>query len=197
LPSSTIQYIPCEITDKQVLSFLDVCSKKIDYNSSTLPSFTEFSTVRSVLAQSKLEAALDIVEQNEYNEMPTIVFSAHINPLIEIGKREGWAVITGDTTEEQRNYIVTNQANYKGIALSLACADVGLTLTSFHNILFIDLSYDTTINNQAISRCVRIGQTKHTNVKVLLADHKIEHHVIKLLAKADMNIAIMIDGLRF
>lgn len=197
IPSKTYQYIPCDITDKQIMAFLNDCSKKIDYKSSKLPAFEEFSTARAVLAKAKLEVALDIVEEYEYNEIPLIVFCAHLDPLIELSKREGWTIITGQTSSAERNYIVENQSKYKGIALSLNCADVGLTLTHFSNALFIDLSWDQTMNDQATDRLHRISQTKPVFIKILVANHVLEHHVLKLMTKANRNIEIMINGLKF
>jgi len=151
-----------------------------------LPPFEQFSKLRAKLAASRINAMLDLVEQYEDNEQPLIVFSAHRAPIDTLAKREGWAVITGDTNAEARNEAVKRfqSGELKGIGLTIKAGGYGLTLTRGSHLLFVDLEWTPSANAQAEDRARRIGQTADSiQVTRMVSDHPLDQHVLRLLAE--------------
>jgi hypothetical protein len=152
---------------------------------SSLPSFHEFSRIRAELASAKIEAMLEMVAEHEEQEVPLLVFSAHRAPIDALASREGWAVITGDTSSADRARIVAEfqAGQLKGVGLTIQAGGVGLTLTHASNVLFVDLDWTPALNAQAEDRVVRIGQTA-TSVLItrLVCEHPMDKHVAALIA---------------
>ncbi len=146
-----------------------------------LPNFEKFAIVRKAIAAAKTIPALEIVEEYEENDTPLLVFSAHKYPTEQIGKREGWAIINGDTSNTQRQKIVDDFQNgkLKGIAATIKAGGVGLNLTYASNQLFIDLDWTPVLNLQAEDRTCRIGQTanKIEIIQLVATDCKLDQHV--------------------
>lgn len=151
-----------------------------------LPSFEEFSSIRALLAKSRIPAMLEIVESYEESSVPLIVFSAHRAPIDELGNRDGWKVITGDTkANERRDIVIDFQAGkLKGIALTITAGGVGLTLTHASNMLFIDLDWVPGNNLQAEDRFRRISQKANSLLIMhMQSKHPLDRHVQNLIRK--------------
>lgn len=150
-----------------------------------LPPFEDFSKIRADLANSRTEAAIEYAEDCEEQDVPLVVFSAHKAPVEALGKRDGWALITGDTPPKKRRDIVKQfqAGELKGLAATIQAAGVGLTLTHAWKALFIDLDWTPANNWQAEDRICRIGQ-KSTKIEIarMVSDHVLDKHVQKLLA---------------
>jgi len=151
-----------------------------------LPPFEKFSKLRAKLAASRIGAMLELVEQYEDSEQPLIVFSAHRAPIDTLAKREGWAVITGDTGPEARNEVVKRfqAGELKGVGLTIQAGGYGLTLTHGSHMLFVDLDWTPSANAQAEDRARRIGQTASSiQVTRMVSDHPLDKHVLSLLGE--------------
>lgn len=151
-----------------------------------LPPFEEFSRLRAELAASRIPAVIEVVEDHEEQDVPLVVFSAHRAPIDELGRREGWATITGDTPQEKRQAIVEafQAGQLKGIGATITAAGVGLTLTRAWKMLFVDLDWVPANNAQAEDRICRIGQTAGACEYVrMVSDHPLDIHVLGLLAR--------------
>jgi SNF2 family DNA or RNA helicase len=151
-----------------------------------LPSFETFSKLRAKLAESRIPAMVEIVEGYEESEVPVVVFSAHRSPIDYLANRDGWAVITGDTSSQDRQKVVVDfqAGRLKGIGLTIQAGGVGLTLTRAANALFVDLDWTPALNVQAEDRICRIGQRSSSiTIQRLVSDHPLDRHVQKLLAQ--------------
>jgi SNF2 family DNA or RNA helicase len=149
-----------------------------------LPAFKEFSEIRALLAEARIPSMLEEVESYEESETPLIVFSAHRLPILELGKRQGWKIITGDVSPEARRDIVHEfqDGKLKGIGLTIAAGGVGITLTHASNVLFVDLDWVPALNLQAEDRCVRIGQTANkVLIKRMSSSHPLDKHMQELI----------------
>lgn len=149
-----------------------------------LPSFEQFASIRAELARSRIPAALEIIEQYEDGEVPLVVFSDHQDPIREIGKRDGWEVIFGDTPAQKRQQIVDDfqAGKLKGVALTIKTGGVGFTLTRASDALFIDLDWTPAYNLQAEDRLNRIGQkASSVLIKHMVSSHPLDQHVQNLL----------------
>lgn len=126
-----------------------------------LPGFEKFSEIRALLAKSRIPAMLEMVEEYEESETPLLVFSAHKAPIEALKDRAGWAIITGDTSAEERFNIVKlfQSGKLKGVGLTIQAGGVGLTLTRASHALFVDLDWTPAMNIQAEDRlCIAKGQ---------------------------------------
>jgi SNF2 family DNA or RNA helicase len=154
-------------------------------NDKELPPFEEFSSIRAALAESRIPALLELVEDHEEQEVPLVVFSAHIAPCEALSQRPGWEMITGSTPSKKRQEIVQRfqAGELKGLALTIRAGGVGLTLTRAWKAIFVDLDWVPSWNNQAEDRICRIGQLANCiEIVRMVSDHVLDLHVLKLIA---------------
>lgn len=145
--------------------------------------FEEISKARAALATAKIPALLALVEDYEEQEEPIVVFSAHRAPIDVFIGREGWEVITGDTSPADRLRIqnLFQEGKLKGIAGTIKAAGVSLTLTRSSNVIFVDLEWSPSLNSQAEDRCLRIGTTRGVLITTLVANFPLDKRVHELL----------------
>lgn len=147
-----------------------------------LPHFEGMSEARRLLAAAKLPLLTSIVEEHEAAADPLVVFSAHVAPMRELGAREGWRSITGETPVAQRAEVVAafQSGSLKGVACTIAAAGVGLTLTRAWRVVFLDRDWTPSLNDQAEDRLHRIGQSQAVLVTDLVVDHPLERRIREL-----------------
>lgn len=145
--------------------------------------FERFSLARKELAMAKTGAALEVAADYEDSGEPLIIFSAHTYPLEALGKRPGWATITGETKPEERAAIADRfqRGELVGLAGNIQAAGVALTLTRACHVLFVDQSWTPALNAQAEDRVCRIGQSRGVVVHRLVADHALDRRVCEVL----------------
>lgn len=184
LPPKTYQTIEVDVTaasrkvlDRELDSLGDdfLGAKEI----SEIP-FHMLSRSREVLSRCKLEAVEEFVDGFEESGTPLVVFSAHRAVIDELGKRKGWATITGDTKDRSLIEEAFQRGELKGLAATIQAAGTALTLTRAWNVLFIDRSYTPADNEQAEDRCNRIGQTNGVVIYDMVADHAIDKRVFEI-----------------
>jgi SWI/SNF-related matrix-associated actin-dependent regulator 1 of chromatin subfamily A len=162
-----------------------------------LPPFERFSEIRAALAKSRTKAMIEYVENAEEQDVPLVVFSAHLAPLDALLMREGWAVITGNTKPERRQEIVKEfqSGKLKGVGLTIAAGGVGLTLTRAWKALFVDLDWRVTSNTQAEDRIARIGQMSNCiEIIRMVSDHPMDLHVLNILVEKMRMIEATIEA---
>jgi hypothetical protein len=150
-----------------------------------LPRFEELSDARAKLAESRIPAMLDMVQDYEEAGEPLVVFSAYKAPINKLGERDGWAIITGDVPAARRQEIVRDfqAGRLKGIGLTIAAGGVGITLTKASNVLFVDLDWVPANNAQAVDRIRRIGQNADSiQVMRMVSNHPVDRRVHQILA---------------
>jgi hypothetical protein len=146
--------------------------------------FEMLSRVRAALAAAKIPALLELIETYEEEEVPVVVFSAHLAPLKTLATRPGWALIDGSVPAERRATTVEDfQAGaLRGVACSYAAGGVGITLTHAHHVVCVDLPWTPALLQQAEDRLCRIGQEADSvHVRILAADHAVDERVAELL----------------
>lgn len=149
-----------------------------------LPPFEKFSEIREKLARSRVKDMIEYVENTEEQEVPLVVFSAHLAPLDALLGRPGWAVITGVASPQKRQEIVRafQAGKLKGIGVSIKAGGVGINLTHAWKALFVDLGWSPADNWQAEDRIARIGQTSNKiEIVRMVSNHPLDLHVQNLL----------------
>lgn len=161
-----------------------------------LPDFSRFSAIRAELAEARIPAMLEMVEAYEDAGNPLIVASAHKAPIHALQAREGWAIITGDTSPQERAQIVERfQAGaLKGIGCTIQAAGVGLTLTRSSNMLFVDYDWTPALNIQMEDRIHRFGQAESCNYTIMHSSHVLDRHITRLIAKKMDMMRVAVDG---
>lgn len=151
-----------------------------------LPPFTAFSKIRAEIAQNRIEAMEEFITNCEEQSEPLVVFSYHLAPIDALVVREGWAVITGDTPQDQRQQIVAafQAGKLKGIGLTIQAGGVGLNLTYACKELFVDMDWVPANNWQAEDRVCRIGQeSDKVTIYRMVSNHPLDRHVHCLLGE--------------
>lgn len=203
MPKLTTKIIPVEI-DAKTLKECDAYVQSqggLDTLVETLDKSLEFKTMAKVsaaLATAKIPAMMELVETYEEQEEPLVVFSAHRAPIDLLGKRPGWKVITGDTSDKERGDIVAafQAGDLKGVGCTIKAGGVAITLTRACNMVFVDREWNPALNIQARDRINRIGQQRPVLIIVLVANHPLDERVTELnLAKQALSDA-SVDGAR-
>ena len=190
LPKKSITNMTVSITSSKLRKELDEVYEGYESilsmtdEEDELPHFNEFSRLRAELAADRIPAMLEVIENHEEENIPLVVFSAHRAPILEIGKREGWAIITGDTKPENRQQIVRDfqSGKLKGVGVTIQAGGVGLTLTRAWKAIFVDLDWTPAWNSQAEDRICRIGQTQPVEIVRMVSDHVLDKHIHGLLS---------------
>jgi hypothetical protein len=185
LPPKIHSEIPVEIDPKLYAELDEIAAQYIDVIlRGELPPFEAMAAVRKALALGTIPALMQEIESYEMAEIPLIVFSAHRAPIEELGKREGWAVITGDTPAEKRGEIQDDfqAGKLRGVAGTIGAMATAMTLTRASTVLFVDRSWRQSDNDQAEDRAHRIGQRDSVNVITFVPEHPLTRHVADILA---------------
>ena len=138
--------------------------------------FTTLSRAREILAMAKLPAALELVEQLEAAGRPVLVGSAHVGPVRAFADRPGWAVITGDTSDEDRTRIAAQfqAGELRGVAGTIQAMGVAITLTRGADGIAIDPVWTPDLNRQWEDRLHRLGQEQSVGIRYFRAAHPID-----------------------
>ncbi len=166
-----------------------------------LPGFEELAEVRSALATAKIRAAGEWAGKFEAQGEPCVFFCCHRMPIDALGKREGWAVVTGSETAKKRKEAkdAFQRGELRGLGVMVRAGGTGLTLTRSNNEVFIDRDWTSAANEQAEGRLDRISQTREVTVWRLVANHAVDRHVERICErKAQLIEAILgqslVDG---
>ena len=77
--------------------------------------------------------------------------------------------------------------DFNVLLISSKCASVGLNLMCANHIIFLDPRYNPSLDNQAIGRCLRIGQNKTVYVTRLIIKQTIEQKILSLMQDKNKN----------
>jgi hypothetical protein len=135
---------------------------------------------------AKMDALLELLDPLMQEGHKVLVFSQFVGVLElirdEIVKREwSYSMLTGDT--ENRGELVSEFQAAPGarvFLLSLKAGGAGLNLTAASYVVLFDPWWNPAVENQAIDRTHRIGQTEHVNAYRLLIQNTIEEKIRNL-----------------
>lgn len=164
------------------ISLDDAINHCIDTRDGGVP-FKEMAIANKMLAIAKTPFVLELIEDYQSAKEPVLVFSMHRPPLDMLGKREGWDVITGSTSEKNRSKIIDafQSGKFNNLALSIKAAGVALNLDRAANSFFIDFAYTPAANRQAYARIRRFSQRRPQFIFRFIANHALDARKIELL----------------
>lgn len=135
---------------------------------------------------AKLEALVDLLEPLMEEGHKVLVFSQFVEMLDrierEVSARE-WTsfLLTGDT--ENRGELVDTFQSHEGAAvflISLRAGGMGLNLTAASYVILFDPWWNPAVENQAIDRTHRIGQSQRVIAYRLIAKNSVEQKIRQL-----------------
>jgi SNF2 family DNA or RNA helicase len=97
--------------------------------------------------------------------------------------------LTGEVDVATRSKIVADFSADPSVRFLLATIGVGsegLTLTAANHVIFLNLWWNPSSNNQARDRVIRIGQTKDVYVRILVSANTVEEQLLQLLRRKQL-----------
>ena len=137
---------------------------------------------------TKAKRLIEICEKAEDEGRKIIVFSFFRNTLNKVKELLGERcsdIISGDIPPERRQEIVDefNKAEPGAILVSqVQAGGTGLNIQAASVIVFCEPQLTPAIENQAVSRAYRMGQTRDVLVHRLLADETIDERMLQILS---------------
>jgi SNF2 family DNA or RNA helicase len=135
---------------------------------------------------AKLDALVDLLEPLMEEGHKVLVFSQFVEMLERIEREisaRDWPcfVLTGET--ENRGELVDSFQSHEGSAvflISLRAGGMGLNLTAASYVVLYDPWWNPAVENQAIDRTHRIGQTQQVIAYRLIAGNSVEQKIRQL-----------------
>lgn len=191
LPPSQYIDVPVRAPD-DLREFLDRVKDAWDeVGPHDLPPFNLLSEAMVALARSKIEAAVEWTERAA-EQFPLLVFSAHRDPVIEVGTRvKGAGYFIGETPDAERERLIGEfkKGKLRVLAMTIKTGGMGLNLQEAGGILFVDREYSPGLNKQAEMRANRPG-TKHASIVVarLISNHPLDVRLSQILDTKEVGI---------
>lgn len=195
---------PCKhIFDKDCIkvSFGDemfscpICQNSVNMSQlielTTIQIEEEIGNLKDFKTSSKVEALLEFLNQHNDKSDKSVVFSQWTSflDLIEIAFKDAnvkFVRFDGKMLRNQREEAVNNFNNnpeIKVLLISLKCGSLGLNLTAANQCFLMDPWWNPSIEDQAIDRIYRIGQTRPVSVFRFFIENTIEDRVFELQKK--------------
>lgn len=151
---------------------------------------------------SKTEALLDLLEQiSSVEDNQVVVFSQFTSYLAQIRdvldkKGLRYLYLDGQTDLDKRREVVEKFQNGTCplFLASLKAGGLGLNLTAANYVILLDPWWNPAIENQAMDRAHRIGQTRSVTAIRLIARHTIEEKILRLHETKMKLSEEMLDG---
>lgn len=128
-------------------------------------------TSKAASALLKVQSTVEYVEDLlEYGES-VLIFSDHVAAAETIAEKLNGIAITGKTDSSRRHILVDQfqEGRLKVISATIGSLSVGVTLTKARHVVFNDLSWTHSDNQQAKARIHRIGQKRACVAHYILA----------------------------
>lgn len=161
------------------------------------------STLRRYNGLQKVDACVELIlselEAKAYEKV--VIFAIHqgvIEGLRDKFCKRGAKAVTlyGKTDPATRQRNVDNfmkNPKYKVFIGNIQAAGTAITLTSAHNIVFIEQDWVPGNNAQAAMRVHRIGQTKPVHVRVLYLPDTIDEKIARILKCKTRDLIALFD----
>ena len=140
--------------------------------------------VHEAARHSKVTLVAQMIDQIRINQ-PTssiVVFSTRNDTLVAFKATRDGELLVGGMGFDQREKILENfrAANGNVLYVATKAGGVGINLSHANFVIVADVSWNPCDDEQAVSRCFRIGQTRETFVYRLVASGTFEEGIYRL-----------------
>jgi SNF2 family DNA or RNA helicase len=194
LPPAKWIDVPCDAPEDLRDHMDEITEAWEDYDPDDLPSFEMYSAATAALARARTDAAVSVAAKLSQSR-PTLVFSAHLDPIYAVTDRLSAVCITGAETTEDRSQAAEEfrSGRAKILCATLQAGGEGLNFPEAGAALLIDQSYLPGETDQAISRMLRPGQV-HRDVLVykMVTDHPLDERVNRIVDRKRLEIDVIV-----
>lgn len=152
---------------------------------------------RTDILSAKLERLVEIVEESAASGWKVIIFSFFLDVLSEVDDAIHRTLpkvptfqLSGRVPAAQRQQIVDELSAVEGPAVlisQITAGGVGLNVQAASVVIMTEPQLKPTIEQQAIARCHRMGQTRRVRVHRLLAKDTVDERLLEILGtKSDL-----------
>jgi SNF2 family DNA or RNA helicase len=158
---------------------------------------SSMSTLRRYIGLAKLKSVADVLfEELESGKVDKIVLFAVHKDVIE-GLRErlakfGAVTLYGGTPADKRQRHIDafqNDPKCRVFIGNITAAGTGITLTTAHEVAFVEASWVPADNAQAAMRCHRIGQTQPVRCRFFSCEGSVDEEVMRALRRKTAELA--------
>ncbi|KAI8986938.1 SNF2 family N-terminal domain-containing protein [Pilobolus umbonatus] len=150
--------------------------------------------VQEFISSAKIDKMLEILQQTDTEtggQDKTIVFSQFTSMLDLVEgplKNSGFNFLRydGSMNVKQRANAVNQfftDPSVRVLLVSTKCGSLGLNLTVANRVILLDVWWNPALENQAIDRVHRIGQTKNVDVHRIFINDTVEDRILELQNK--------------
>jgi superfamily II DNA or RNA helicase len=144
--------------------------------------------LQTTTESAKLQIIIDEIKNNT-GDSKVVVFTQFVKMMDLLSEafednNISYQKFDGSTNAKERadlvNQFQSNEDSTKVFLISLKAGAVGITLTQAEYVFLVDPWWNKAIENQAIDRIHRIGQTKHIFAYKMICKNTIEERIIQL-----------------
>ena len=155
----------------------------------------------TIQESAKLDRMEELVEEAIQNDKKVVIFSNWTQMTHEVFKRVGkryiTGVITGETSDSDRQKIVDEFQNNDAVKVvigTIGAMGTGLTLTAGTVEIFMDEPWNRANKEQAEDRCHRVGTTENVTIYTLMCKNTIDERIHDLVLKKGQMADALVDG---
>ena len=160
-----------------------------------LKTFMLLAELRQTQGKAKAHLGAPVIEEL-LTDGPLVVFAYHkeVIRILEVALEKYKPLVLTGQTKDRQSIVDTFQTSkdHNLIICQIKAAGVGLTLTKSATVVFVEWSWQHAENEQAASRCRRIGQTKPFQRIYLAVENSIDNYILNNNLTKDKNISKVI-----
>lgn len=137
----------------------------------------------------KMARLADIVEESQAEGWKIVVFSFFLDTIRAISEAldvKVYGPLTGSVPPQKRLQLVDDFSAYRGSAVlvsQITAGGVGLNIQAASVVVLAEPQWKPSLEEQAIARCHRMGQTRRVHVHRLLTEPGVDLRMTQLLAE--------------
>lgn len=168
-------------------------------------AFSKVQTLKQICTRHRVETKIikslseNILENNPDDKI--VIFSQYRGVVKDLHEQiPNSVMVHGEMDILARNTAVNEFQNHEEVKVfigTVQTSGVGITLTKSSNVIFADLMWSPSDQEQAIDRCHRIGTVKAVNIFYVLSKGTIDETIYNLLQNKQATIDQIIDGQEF
>ncbi len=146
-------------------------------------------TPKDVTGSAKLARLVDVVSEVTANGRKVVVFSYFLDVLDSVQRVLGdlaLGPVTGSVPPPVRQELVDHFTARPGpvvLVSQIEAGGVGVNLQAASVVILTEPQWKSTVEDQAIARCHRMGQVRPVNVHRLLAANTVDQRMLEVLAR--------------